>query len=329
MVIWTELASAFSTNPNKNENVKLLKIANWKSFPVERFPILVNKLTALPVLPPSPDVQLTSSPVLKIEEIPLPVPATPAVSKVSAPTPAAAAVAKSELPTMKTREYMQKPIDPIIVGIEQAEPLYNGSSNQTKLRIECEEAQRIEGMINDLYKSQGGRSRGWTKCGLENFIKPRCASGGNIYELDKAKKAFVWQLLLSDKVLSSALDFLCVAKRIRIAVWFETEKLVIVYPAADYNGVMDSTLTLPIYHITSQGSIRTGMKNAKDLVNFCKRMEYVLMPPYSVAHSLSTLTLDELESVGKKLGMAEVTGTKAERVAKIASYKLAQRLISE
>ena len=51
------------------------------------------------------------------------------------------------------------------------------------------------------------------------------------------------------------------------------------------------------------------------------------MPPYSVGHSLAGLNLEELESVGKKLGMAEVSGTKAERVAKIASYKLQQRLL--
>ena len=341
MVNWTELCTAIAANSHRNENVYEITVRNWKSFPVERFPILVG--TVKPKTPVStPTLKaVMQPPKLVIQELDLELDNTTPqfVAKTAHPSskPIASlkAVKQSESTEMpvapvvpvKRRELHHKPIDPIVIGIEQSEPLYNGSSNQSKRQIECEEAQRIEAKINDLYKSQGGRSRGWTKVGLENFIRPRCASGGDIYELDRAKKAFVWQLLLSDKVISAVFDFICVAKNIRVAVWFESEKIVIVYPAADHNGPTDGSESPTIYHVTSDGNYRTGMKNAKDLVNFCKRMEYILMPPYSVGHSLAGLTLEDLESVGKKLGMAEVTGTKAERVAKLASYKLQQRLL--
>jgi hypothetical protein len=43
-------------------------------------------------------------------------------------------------------------------------------------------------------------------------------------------------------------------------------------------------------------------------------------------HSLSGLKLDELESVGKKLGMAAVEGNKAARVIAIAEFKTRARL---
>jgi hypothetical protein len=56
------------------------------------------------------------------------------------------------------------------------------------------------------------------------------------------------------------------------------------------------------------------------------REGWTLAPPASVTHSLSGLTLEELESVGRKLGMASVEGKKADRVTAIASFKTRARL---
>lgn len=230
--------------------------------------------------------------------------------------------------TVKTRTDNTQPIDPIVLGMEHSVELFDGSSKRSKQQMECEEAIRIEGMLNDLYKSQGGRSRGWTKVMLEEMIQPRCASGGNIRDLDKSKKTFVWQLVGDEKVYSSFLDFICVAKKIRVAVWFE-DRRVIVYPAADSNIVDESESTYPLIHVTCKGHIEKEKEQYTyaSSVQFCDSNNYVLMPPLSVIHSLSGLKLDELESVGKQLGMASVEGTKKERIALIASYKLRQRLL--
>jgi hypothetical protein len=51
------------------------------------------------------------------------------------------------------------------------------------------------------------------------------------------------------------------------------------------------------------------------------------MPPLSVIKSLNGLTLDELANIAKQLGMSSIEGTKVERVAAIASYKVRSRLI--
>jgi hypothetical protein len=71
--------------------------------------------------------------------------------------------------------------------------------------------------------------------------------------------------------------------------------------------------------------LHNGVQNGQDLLDYCDRNKWILMPPHSVFHTLSTLTLSELESVGNKLGVA-LDGTKKERVAKLARCKLRSRL---
>jgi hypothetical protein len=114
-----------------------------------------------------------------------------------------------------------------------------------------------------------------------------------------------------------------VAKKIRVAVWFLESKQVILYPAADN---LDDGNEFPLYNVTSQGLPRVGIKTCTELTTYCDSNKFLLLPPNSVIHSLATLNMGELESVGKKLGMAAVEGSKAERVAKLAMYKLRQRL---
>lgn len=218
-------------------------------------------------------------------------------------------------------------MDPVILGM--SEMLYENAPGQMKRQMECEEGQRMEGLISSLYTSQGGRSRGWTKTGLEAYIKPRCSSGGDLRALDKSKSTFPWQLVRTDKAASAFLDFLCVAKGIRVAVWIESESIVLVYPAADKSGAT-ATTSYPMYHVSDNGFLRKDdkVRNGRDLIDVCEANKYTYLPPHSVSHSLSNLTVGELASVAEKLGMGELSGTKVERVGKISQYKLRQRLLS-
>jgi hypothetical protein len=217
-------------------------------------------------------------------------------------------------------------LDPLTIDMNDTVALYDSSSRNGKKQLECEEAIRLEGLLNELYTSQSGRSRGWTKTGLTALLQPRCASGGDIKELEKSKKAFLWALVVDDKVYSSFLDYICVAKQIRVAVWFEEDKYVVLFPAADRTTCPADTI--PLYNITSKGLPHRRVNTCEDLLSYCDTNNLVLMPPHSIFHSLSTLTLSELESVGTKMGCIGVTGTKKERVAKLANWKLRQRLLS-
>jgi hypothetical protein len=216
-------------------------------------------------------------------------------------------------------------IDPLCIDLADTIELYDGSSNAGRKQLECTEAIRIEQTLNELYKSQSGRSRGWTKIGLESLIQARCASGGDIKELDKSKKAFAWQLVADDKVYSSFLDFICLAKNIRIAVWFEEEKHVFVFPAADKIPISGTEPML--YNINNRGHIlMNGLKNGEDLIRYCDSQQWILMPPSSIFHTLSTLTMTELTSIAEKCDIHDIQGSKKERVAKLATFKLRARL---
>jgi hypothetical protein len=313
MVTWTELSHAIHANAERHKTVASLSMPSQQS--VEQFPCTNEEVPSVVSIPVE-DCVANPTPVLSI--VPPPIRIDIAEQHTNSDEPKAPKATREPVS-------LKYEVDPIVVGIEVADILYSGASAQTKTRMECEEAQRIEGLLSELYKSQGGRSRGWTKGGLEEWIKPRCASGGNIRELDRAKVAFTWQLVCDDKAMSTFLDFLCVAKKIRIAIWFSEEKRVVVYPAADYV-TAEPILSYPLFHVDCKGHPRRGMVSSSDLVQFCEDNHYTLLPAITVMASLSKLTLDELASVAEKLGMTECDGKKNERVAKIASYKLRQRL---
>jgi hypothetical protein len=305
MVSWSDLSSAIRTNPRA-------------TFCVPHMSLRVDTC----------DIPNTVSSAVATVHV-----ALPAHKPVSSPKPKAPVV-ESERPTNVIRledEPAMRPasiprsskhcIDPIVLGIEHTDPLYLSAPRLTKHQMDIAEAQRLEAMMNEVYTKESGRSRGWTKAGLETMIKARCASGGDIKELERARVSFPWKLIRDDKLASAFMDFVCVCKQIRVAVWDTDAKIVALYPAADPTCAKKETY--PLYHVNTQGEQMFG---SQDLVKLCDSNKYVLMPPLSVLKSLSGLTLDELAHVATQLGMTGVEGNKAERVAAIASFKVRSRL---
>ena len=284
MVSWENIFSAISAN--KNNSFYIRDIVSASVVPVDRFPI--QQENCIQTHETKANIQ-----------------------------PANISMKPPEMIKRSTRE-----IDPLVIDLADTVELYDSASWQMKKQMECAEALRIEGLLHEIYKSQSGRSRGWTKVGLEALLQPRCASGGDIKELEKSKKAFPWPLVGDDKVYSAFLDFLCLAKQIKIAVWFEEEKHVILYPAAD----MIPEKPTKLYNITNKGLVlNNGIHSGADLLQYCETKQWVLMPPNSVFHTLSTLSLTEMDSIAKKCGIT-VDGSKKERVAKLAVFKLRSRL---
>ena len=257
-------------------------------------------------------VSITPSPALKVRHEAAP-------SAVSKPLPSV--TAKTEIATMSIPRVSKTTVDPVVIGMEQIEPLYNSAPRLTKHQMEITEAQRLEALMNEVYAKESGRSRGWTKTGLEQMLKARCASGGDIKELERARVSFPWKLIRDDKLASAFLDFVCICKKIRVAVWDTESKIVALYPAADPVAKPAGKI-YPLYHVSINGELMFG---GSDLIKLCDSNKFVLMPPLSVLKSLSGLTLDELANVATQLGMSDVEGNKAERVAKIASYKVRSR----
>jgi hypothetical protein len=309
MVHWNELSDFLKSNPFQTYNVCALELLVPNRKGVDHFPILAAQVDVVESTPSAP---------------PAPPPASPAPSPVVV-QPTIPAIQPKKVEKLNILKYT---LDPIVFGIEMIDILYNNSPKASKRQMEIDEALRCEARIDELYKSQGGRSRGWTKTMLEAIIRPRCASGGDLHELKQAKSVFLWQVVKTDKSVSAFLDFLCVAKQIQVAIWDDDTKAITVYPAADYISDGSFGVVKGLYHVHHTGMIMRvgGVTTGKDLVNYATTHSWTLLPSTSVIHSLEKLTLADLESVGKKLGMAMVAGSKVERIAAIAGYKLKSRL---
>ena len=305
MVHWSDITSTIARNSHRMMNVATLKFPELPTIEQIAF------TCAAPAPAPAAVPAHVAAPV----PAPVPLPASVAV--------VAAVAAAAPTRTLKEPIPTKQILDPVVIGIEVSDPLYAAAPEKTRHQIEVEEAQRLESRLDELYKSASGRSRGWTKVGLEGMIKPRAASGGDLKSLARAKKPFEWTKVLEDKVQSAFLDFVCYAKQIRVVIWNFEHKSACVYPAADDPAAQ----SIPLYHVDAEGHLCRGFDSAADLLDFCTSNNWSLSPPGSVAHSLATLTLAELESVGKKLGMAAVEGSKAERVEAVAAYKLRLRLV--
>lgn len=206
--------------------------------------------------------------------------------------------------------------------METRAPMYEMANQSHRTAMEREEAQRIEALLPSLYKSEGGKARGWTYTAFEPLVKARCASGADLRALQRAKAPFDWTL--EDKSSVAFLDFICIAQQIRVALWSLSTKTITLYPAADSRTPTESSV--PLFHIDEGGVPKDFALEGDAFLRFVEANGWTLVPPPSVLKSLAHLTMAELESVGMRLGMSEVTGTKTERVAAIGSFKVLQRL---
>ena len=203
-------------------------------------------------------------------------------------------------------------LDPICIGINVRDPMYAIATAAVKQSIECEEARVLEGRLDELYKSESGRSRGWTKTHLTEFIVPRAAAGSKV----SFKQAFDWSLLRTDKHTAAALDFVCLAKGIRLAVWFEDTHEIGIWPAADPNNMAGRP---QLFHISGTGqSVGTPKTVVAD--------GWTIRAAPSVENSLEKLSLSELDNLAEQIGLPGLTGKKTDRVRAIASFRTRQRL---
>ncbi len=261
-------------------------------------PVPQPRIAPVPQLPTSaPPVPTSAPPVpTSVPPVPTSVPQLPTYP--SSPSP----------PPSPPREPRGRPVDPLCIALEARDAMYAIANHTAKQSIEAEEARRIEGLIGKLYKEESGRSRGWVKTKLEAFMMPRAAVGSRI----QPKDAFDWSKIWGDKEASAILDFICIAKGIRLAVWRDAEKVVGIWPAAD-----QAASNPTIFHVNAQGVPVPH----RDIL----QSAYALKAPLSVENALEKLTIDELNSVAEKLGIAEPAGKKVDKVRVLASHRMRMR----
>ncbi len=210
----------------------------------------------------------------------------------------------SETPKHRPLPTSNRSIDPICIAVELHDPMYAIASPNVRTSLECSEAQRLESIVDKLYKEQSGRSRGWTKTKLIDFLVPRAAAGG------RPRTPFDWSAIWTQKEASALLDFVCLAKGIRLAVW-KSEQEVGLWPAADIEGSNP-----PLFHVSSTG-IPIQDRSFSNIQ---------ILAPYSVLAGLEKLSLGELESLAEKMNVALPRGKKGEIAGFLASARMRMRL---
>jgi hypothetical protein len=128
---------------------------------------------------------------------------------------------------------------------------------------------------------------------------------------------FSWDDLRANKKTSAILDFVCLAKEIRVAIWYEDTREVFVWPAADSSKQRSLP---PLFHFSSSGS---PLRKESVLEE-----GWTLRPPHSVEHSLEKLTIGELAEVAQKLGIPEPSGKKADYIKQIGSERTKLRFVA-
>jgi hypothetical protein len=319
MVFFSQISSAIAGNKEASFQVPTFSLKQE-----EDIVLSTSTKTTMPVAKPTVHVETVPVPVTKssvlVETVPLPVPVTKSsvlVETVPLPVPVKTiekAVVPKTLPTSQdVKSVTKKPthgMDPISIGMAARDPMYEIATKQVKQTLEAEEAQRLEGLLDSLYKSESGRSRGWVKTHLTTFLLPRAASGSFV----SAKEVFSWEQVRTDKQTSAILDFVCLAKGIRIAIWYPESKETYIWPAAD-----KGSETPPLLHFSPSGApIR------KDSVF---EDGWTLRPPVSFDHSLEKLTISELGTLAQKVGIPEPSGKKTDYIRAIGTARTKLRFV--
>lgn len=255
-------------------------------------------------------------------------PTNPAPPAPPSPSPSPPRFTRSEerQERQERQERPGRPQDPLCIALETRDAMYAIANGSHKQAMEAAEARRLETRLPTLYKSESGRSRGWVKTKLEAFLLPRAAVGSRV----AAKDAFDWGKIWSDKEASATLDFLCLAKGIRLAVWCDAEKRVGLWPAADATAadatsgadVVGTATTISLHHVSHLGA----PLGERDILERVGSAGFKLVAPLSVEHALEKLTLADLEAVAEKLGAPALGGKKGDRVKALASLRMLLRL---
>jgi hypothetical protein len=112
--------------------------------------------------------------------------------------------------------------DGISLSLWVQDPLYRIASPAIRRSMEMEEAASLLQSSEAAWKSHNGKIRGWVRKHLEEDLRLRAGGG------DAAPDA--WTSVKTNKRAALLLDYICVMRGIRVALWYPDQKAVTVVP---------------------------------------------------------------------------------------------------
>jgi hypothetical protein len=112
--------------------------------------------------------------------------------------------------------------DGVALSLWIQDPLYRIASGSIRRSMEMEEAASLLQASEAAWKSHNGKIRGWVRKHLEEDLRLRAGGG------DAAPDA--WTSVKTNKRAALLLDYICVMRGIRVALWYPDQKAVTVVP---------------------------------------------------------------------------------------------------
>jgi hypothetical protein len=112
--------------------------------------------------------------------------------------------------------------DPVSLSLWVRDPLYRIATPAIRRSMEMEEAAFLLHGSETAWKQHNGRTRSWIRKHLEEDLRLRAGGG------DPAPDA--WEAIRTTKRAALLLDYVCVVRNLRVALWWPDLKAVTVVP---------------------------------------------------------------------------------------------------
>lgn len=103
-----------------------------------------------------------------------------------------------------------------------SDPLYRTATATAQRLMEKEEAAALLHASEAEWKRLGGRTRGWVRSHLEEDLRDRAAGAD--------PKTDAWSSLRDTKRAANLVDYICIVRGLRVALWWPESKMATVFP---------------------------------------------------------------------------------------------------
>lgn len=123
--------------------------------------------------------------------------------------------------------------DAVALSLWIRDPLYRTATASVRRAMEAEEATALLNASEGAWKEHNGRVRGWVRKHLEEDLRARSGSADPVPDF--------WEAVRTQRRTALLMDYVCVMRSLRIALWWPEHKSVTVIPAASAPGVGPTT----------------------------------------------------------------------------------------
>ena len=199
------------------------------------------------------------------------------------------------LPDGWTEDSSTTIMDPISLVLWIRDPMYRIAAQNIRRSMEMEEASSLLHAYESAWILLNGKSRGWIRKHLEEDLRSR-ASGGD-------PPIDTWNSIQTSKRAALLMDYICISKDIRVALWWKDTVTVIPFTSIAGKAIAFTQINCQTGKIllASDGSSTISQKSWQSLLLTKEANGYEWIPP-ACAPSLGSHTVAYIQSQILELG---------------------------